>query len=73
MTGGSVPESRAGMATPVAKKAFIQAFRHAQAGFYCHAKKTLCYNAAIMKSGMSFANNNNNDNDDRTYRWAKPC
>jgi hypothetical protein len=35
-------------------------------------KKSLCYNAAIMKFNIRFANNNN-DNDDLTYRWAKLC
>ena len=35
---------------------------------------SLCYNAAIMKYGLRFANiNNNNDNDDTPYRWAKHC
>ena len=35
---------------------------------------SLCYNAAIMKYQIRFANNNNNDdNDDLIYRWARPC
>src|SRR5574341_2025433 len=36
-------------------------------------KMDLCYNAAIMKFSLNFANNNNNDDDEIIYRWAKLC